>query len=203
MSDIPAPDTAEARELLQARIELLQRLAEARGEDAWIVGVTVRDVLAGRPSLPLDVDVAVRGDAEAFGRALAEEPRGAYVPLAAAHGTVRVVGDDGTTCDVSGVKGLTIEADLAQRDFTINAMAVGLADLGAGGAAHVIDPFGGLADLRAGVVRMVSDAPLASAPLRLLRAFRVSATPTALRPSAPPASCSSCWARRRPPHRSG
>ncbi len=168
--------TAEAHELLQERIELLQRLASSRREQAWIVGGTVRDLLAGRPSLPLDVDVAVRGDASALARSLADETSGAYVPLAAAFGTVRVVGKDGTTYDVSGTNGAPIEDDLGRRDFTINAMAVALPDMAAGGTAHVVDPFGGLRDLRERVVRMVSEAPLAADPLRLLRAFRFSAT---------------------------
>jgi putative nucleotidyltransferase with HDIG domain len=164
------------QERLQARIELLRRIAEERGEDAWLVGGTVRDVLAGRPSEPLDVDVAVSGEAEAFGRAVAEATRGAYVPLATEHGTVRVVGDDGATYDISAVRGATIADDLGQRDFTVNAMAVAVADMASGGTAHVVDPFGGLRDLRDRVVRMVAEAPLEADPLRLLRAFRFSAT---------------------------
>jgi putative nucleotidyltransferase with HDIG domain len=166
----------EARDRLQARIAEVHRLAEERGDEAWLVGGTVRDLLAGRPSLPLDIDLAVRGSAPPFSRALADLTRGAYVPLASAHDTVRVVGDDGTTYDVSGTGVRGIEEDLARRDFTINALAVALDDMAGGGAAHVLDPFDGLRDLREHVVRMVSEQPLASDPLRLLRAFRFSAT---------------------------
>lgn len=169
-------EAAEARELLHARIARLQGLADARGVELWLVGGTVRDLVTGSPRLPLDIDLAVRGDPEAFGRALAESTRGAYVPLAAAHGTVRVVGDDGTTYDVSSVKGPGIAADLAQRDFTINAMAAPLAALAAGAPMALVDPFGGIRDLASRTVRMVSATALEADPLRLLRAFRFAAT---------------------------
>ncbi|HEY3317894.1 MAG TPA: HD domain-containing protein [Coriobacteriia bacterium] len=168
--------TAEVPEGLRARVDLLRRLSAARGEEAWLVGGTVRELLAGRPSLPLDVDVAVRGDYQALARSLADETRGAYVALAPAHGTARVVGADGTTYDVSGTAGRSIEDDLARRDFTINAMAVPLAALSADGTAQVVDPFGGARDLGDRTVRMISEEPLAADPLRLLRAFRFSAT---------------------------
>jgi poly(A) polymerase len=169
-------EAADARDLLHLRIELLQRLTAERGEDAWLVGGTVRDLLSGGPSLPLDIDVAVRGDADGLARALADGTHGAYVPIAAAHGTIRVVGADHTTYDISSTGGRSIEDDLARRDFTINAMAVPLPAMAEGGTAHVIDPFGGLHDLRDHVVRMVSEETLAADPLRLLRAFRFSAT---------------------------
>src|ERR687889_181070 len=60
----------------------------------------------------------------------------------------------------------TDDADLAQRDFTINAMAEPLE----GGA--LIDPHHGRADLERRVVRMVSASSLAEDPLRSLRAIR-------------------------------
>jgi tRNA nucleotidyltransferase (CCA-adding enzyme) len=59
---------------------------------------------------------------------------------------------------------VTLEQDLLRRDFTINAMAQD-------GAGHLIDPYGGEADLRAGVLRHVSDA-FAEDPVRILRAAR-------------------------------
>jgi tRNA nucleotidyltransferase/poly(A) polymerase len=60
-----------------------------------------------------------------------------------------------------------IDADLATRDFTFNAVAVPVA----GGDPR--DPFGGLEDLEAGVVRAVSDEVFVADPLRLLRAVRL------------------------------
>jgi hypothetical protein len=65
------------------------------------------------------------------------------------------------------IHGSSIEADLATRDFTINAIAVPLA----GG--EPVDPHGGRADLEAGVLRAVSPDVFDADPLRLLRAVRL------------------------------
>ena len=73
--------------------------------------------------------------------------------------------------DVTGLRGESIDADLAQRDFTVNAIAVPLADPGA----EPIDPHGGAADLEAGLLRAVSDRSFAADPLRVLRAARLGA----------------------------
>ena len=172
---------------LAARVAPLARLAQQRGEDAYLVGGTVRDLLrqrepsseprdalAVRESLapsPADVDVALAGDAPAFGRALAEALHCAYVPLAEERGTVRVVAEDRTTYDITSFEG-TIADDLARRDFTVNAAALG--PLGADDA-QLIDPFGARADLQAGIVRAVSEGAFADDPLRTLRAFRFAA----------------------------
>ena len=64
---------------------------------------------------------------------------------------------------------VTLEQDLARRDFTINAMAVPLDQPGA-----LIDPFHGAADLQAGVLRHVS-AAFAEDPVRILRCARFAA----------------------------
>jgi tRNA nucleotidyltransferase (CCA-adding enzyme) len=62
-----------------------------------------------------------------------------------------------------------LEADLRRRDFTINAMAVPVA----GG--DLIDPFGGLADLSDGVLRVLHDGSFSDDPTRALRAARYAA----------------------------
>ena len=90
--------------------------------------------------------------------------------LSAEFGTWRAVAADGSwQVDVTALRGETIEADLAARDFTIGAVAVPLA----GG--EPIDPFGGLADLERGVLRVVGEHSFAADPLRLLRAARLAA----------------------------
>jgi tRNA nucleotidyltransferase (CCA-adding enzyme) len=63
-----------------------------------------------------------------------------------------------------------IEDDLARRDFTLNAMAVPLAEPG-----ELIDPHGGLDDLRAGVLRVLHDLSFMDDPTRALRAARYAA----------------------------
>jgi poly(A) polymerase len=71
--------------------------------------------------------------------------------------------------DVSQIEDLA--ADLARRDFTVDALASTVGEDGA--LAPVLDTSSGLEDLDAGVVRMVSAANLAEDPLRLLRAVRI------------------------------
>jgi tRNA nucleotidyltransferase/poly(A) polymerase len=134
------------------------------GEEAWVVGGAVRDELLGREGLDLDVACAAP---ERAARAYARRSGGAVFPLSAEHGGWRVALDGGRTVDFTPVRGGSIEADLATRDFTINAIAVPLA----GGEA--VDPLGGRADLEHGVLRAVSPEVFDADPLRLLRAVRL------------------------------
>ena len=151
------------------------------GEEMWIVGGTVRDALLERPVL--DVDVVVRGDPERAARAVARQVGGAVFPLSDAFGSWRAIDRaGGWFCDVSALQGESPEADLAQRDFTVNAMAVPLE----GG--DLIDPCGGLRDLRAGILRVLgvrdgSAAAYERDPLRPLRLVRL-ATELPLAPDA-------------------
>ena len=134
------------------------------GEDAWIVGGAVRDAVLGKPIV--DLDVACRDPKDAA-RRFANRFGGAPFPLSERHGAWRVVADGAEeTIDFTPLAG-GIDADLATRDFTFNAVAVPVA----GGEPH--DPFAGLDDLDAGVVRAVSDGIFVADPLRLLRAARL------------------------------
>jgi poly(A) polymerase len=141
-------------------------LAIARGALAgmpvWLVGGAVRDRLLGRPTA--DLDLVVAGDVEAAARTLARAARAAVFPLSEDFGAWRVVArGGGWQADLAPLLGETIEHDLAQRDFTVNAIAEPLA----GG--EPVDPTGGRADLAARRLRMVSDAAFVADPLRVLR----------------------------------
>jgi tRNA nucleotidyltransferase/poly(A) polymerase len=152
----------------------LARLARARGIDAWIVGGAPRDGLLGRPAL--DVDVAVSRDADALSQALEALGLGRAVEISEATPRVyRVAGR--LPVDLAEVEGGTIEADLARRDFTANAIAIDLAD------GRWIDPFGGAGDLAGRRLRLVRESNLAEDPLRAFRAARLYAT-HGLRPDA-------------------
>ena len=140
-------------------------LAGAEAE-TWLVGGVVRDALLGRPLV--DVDLAVAGDAEAVARRVARALGGPCFPLSDAFGAWRSLDSErAVACDVSPLQGETIEADLARRDFTINAVAVPLA----GG--EPIDPHGGLSDLEAGILRVLGAGAYAADPLRPLRLVRL------------------------------
>jgi tRNA nucleotidyltransferase (CCA-adding enzyme) len=148
-------------------------------EPAYLVGGAVRDLLRGDE--PKDVDIAVEGDARSVGRAVAER-LGSDAREYERFGTATVETPDSTynfattrqeTYDEPGalprVTPASLAEDLGRRDFAINAMAVGLTgdDLG-----HLYDPFGGLADMEAGVVRVLHERSFLDDPTRLLRALR-------------------------------
>ncbi len=143
-------------------------IAALRGEPAWLVGGSVRDELLGRPVT--DVDLAVAGDPERAARALAGEVSGPVFALSEAFGSWRVIDRrGGRVFDVSPLQGDTIEADLGERDFTINAMARPLE----GG--ELIDPHGGRADLNGRVLRVLGARAYDADPLRPLRLARFAA----------------------------
>jgi putative nucleotidyltransferase with HDIG domain len=148
-------------------VEATRRALEA-GDPAWIVGGAVRDALLGREVT--DLDLAVSGDPGATARAIAEATGEHAFELSAEYGTWRVVASgNGWQIDVTALRGAGIEADLAERDFTIGAVAVPLA----GG--DPIDPHAGLADLAEKSLRAVSGTSFTADPLRLLRAARLAA----------------------------
>jgi tRNA nucleotidyltransferase/poly(A) polymerase len=134
------------------------------GDEAWIVGGAVRDELLGRPVV--DLDVACR-EPERHARAFARRSSGAVFPLSTQHGGWRVALDGGRTVDFTPLQGGAIEPDLATRDFTINAIAVPLAD------GEPVDPHGGRGDLERRLLRAVSPGVFDADPLRLLRAVRL------------------------------
>ena len=152
----------------------------AGGKRAWIVGGCVRDMLLGREVSDWDVCTDAKPK-----ELLAIFPRA--IPTGIEHGTLTVV-MSGKHYEVTTLRGEgaytdgrrpdavhfvdDITADLARRDFTVNAIAVAPED------GNVIDPFDGRKDLRARVLRAVGD-PLArfgEDGLRVLRAARFVAT---------------------------
>jgi putative nucleotidyltransferase with HDIG domain len=146
----------------------LARRALADGEGVWIVGGAVRDAALGRDVV--DLDLAVAGDPAVVAKAIAREGGGYSFELSAEFATWRAVAADGSwQVDLTALRGETIEADLAERDFTVGAVAVPL------GGGEPIDPHGGLADLDERILRVVGERSFAADPLRLLRAARLAA----------------------------
>ncbi|HZW27143.1 MAG TPA: HD domain-containing protein [Trueperaceae bacterium] len=127
-----------------------------------LVGGAVRDALLGRE--PSDLDWLVP-DPRAACEAAARELGGSCFPLDETRGHWRAVAPGGgVTHDFAPLRG-EVEDDLTRRDLTVNALA-----LAASGG--VLDPTGGLDDLREGRVRMTSEAALRADPVRPLRAVR-------------------------------
>ncbi len=168
----------------------------------FLVGGYLRDSLLGRAGG--DLDLAVSCDPQVLARRLAKELGGSYVPLSPQRGVARIVFpaptlappdppdlldhagphsagiDEGIndalnqalTIDVAGFT--TIEDDLARRDFTVDAMALPLADWTSGQwRERVVDPYNGVQDLAEKRVRAVSSRVFRDDPGRLLRAVRL------------------------------
>ena len=135
--------------------------------DAYLVGGAVRDLIQGR--CPTDFDMAVLCDPESFARRLASKNGGHWVMIGKNQLRVHRVICGQHIIDISAIKGRNIISDLLARDFTVNALAC---DPSSG---HIIDCTGGLNDLRRKVIRMVPPANMLQDPVRLLRAYRLSA----------------------------
>jgi tRNA nucleotidyltransferase (CCA-adding enzyme) len=168
---------------LAARIEALPGFAEVSagaeraGLRAWVVGGAVRDSLLALDGGP-NLDVVVAGDPVALARELGGEVRvherfntaTAYLP----QGSIDIAMARTETYSRPGalpdVRPAGIEEDLARRDFTVNALAVALAE-----PATVIDRHGGRDDLRAGQLRVLHDRSFTDDPTRALRAARYAA----------------------------
>jgi poly(A) polymerase len=158
------------------------------GREAWLVGGAVRDRVLGRPLA--DLDVVLDGDPGEAARAIARAAKSAGTgaacfALSEEFGAWRVValadrrsqsmprmGHRSTIggswqVDVERMRGGSLQADLALRDFTVNAIAEPLH----GGAP--LDPLGGLADLRSGRLRCAGPNAFEDDPLRVLRLVRV------------------------------
>ncbi|MBI5208947.1 MAG: HD domain-containing protein [Elusimicrobia bacterium] len=158
-------------------VSILRRASKASPR-AFLVGGALRDLWLEREVSELDI--ACESPRKAA-MTLAGSLAAAFVTLDTAHGVYRVAFKHPRKgirhLDLVKLSDGGIMADLGQRDFTINAMAL---PLGAGLAASVgekdlIDPRGGLKDLRRGLVRTETAGTLEEDPLRILRAYRLAA----------------------------
>ena len=138
----------------------------------FLVGGAVRDAYLRRPIT--DIDIAVDGDAIGLARQAADWLVGDVYVMDRVRAVARVLvtrQGERIHLDFARFRGDTLEEDLRKRDFSMNAMAVDLrGDLG-----ELIDPLGGIADLRRKVLRCCSSQSLTDDPVRMLRAVRLSA----------------------------
>ncbi len=157
-----------------------REVARRRGEQAYLVGGVVRDLLLGRPNE--DVDLVVEGDGIAFAGALAERMGGTVHPHRPFL-TAVITLPSGRTVDVASartefyrtpaalpeVETSLIRQDLYRRDFTINALAVALSGERFG---TLVDFFGGRKDLANKEIRVLHSLSFIDDPTRAIRAVR-------------------------------
>ncbi len=161
----------------------ITEVADQLGLECYVVGGYVRDLFLERPSK--DIDVVVVGSGIRMAEALAERlGRGAHVAVFKNFGTAQLKWR-GTEVEFVGarkesythdsrkpiVEDGTLEDDQNRRDFTINALAVCLNQARLG---ELVDPFGGLEDLKEKTIRtpLDPDVTFSDDPLRMMRAIR-------------------------------
>lgn len=139
--------------------------------DIYLVGGAVRDLLTNR--LSSDFDFAVPSKGISLARSIANALKADFLALDEERDTGRVVitEEDGgfTYLDFATFRGATLEDDLLDRDFTINALALNLRNI------TISDPLGGANDIRAKVIRACSTHSFSNDPVRILRAVRQAA----------------------------
>jgi tRNA nucleotidyltransferase/poly(A) polymerase len=168
--------------LLQEIIQILQ----SHHLEVYLVGGAVRDMLLGREQI-VDLDFAVPGDGLAVARQVADSLNAAFYPLDVERRTGRVVLNIGAThlqpfdlaqdksashlgqsyLDFASLRGPDLLGDLADRDFTINAIAISLTE-----PFQLLDPLQGRRDLELGQIRAASTSAFSHDPIRVLRAIR-------------------------------
>lgn len=174
MPSLSTDNLAEALRRAYPELDAIHASSEA---PVYLVGGAVRDLLLRRGRS--DVDLVVLGDAAALaaelGAITVEHERFATAKLRLDGHRVDIATARAESYPQPGAlpeiePAIAIETDLARRDFTINAMAIPLQ-----GATSLIDPYGGRADLEAGVLRVLHPRSFVDDPTRTLRAARYAA----------------------------
>ncbi len=161
-------------------LKYINEVTAASGSRVYIVGGCLRDRLLGRSPGDIDLLVEVLAMPVPDWQAVTRRLNGTLVILDEGRGLYRLVvpaGGGKIQVDIDVVAEGTLAGNLKQRDFTINALALPLSGYLNGELKEdkVIDPLGGLADLRAGLIRACGPDIIDDDPLRALRAFRLAA----------------------------
>jgi len=165
----------------RALLEPLARLADESGLSIYAVGGCVRDWMLGRTTY--DIDVVCEGDPKPLALECARR-LGGTAEAFGQFGTLRVLSPSRLRFDFATSRRekypepaslpvvttpVPLTEDLSRRDFTVNAMALGLTGPDSG---RVVDPFGGREDLAAGRLRLLHGQSLRDDPTRAFRAAR-------------------------------
>lgn len=131
----------------------------------YLVGGSLRDCILNRPSS--DHDFAVPGNVRAFAEKVAAKLGVRVIEIGKEEKALyRIVSGD-KVLDFCPVHGKAIEDDLKKRDFTVNGLAFNLS------SERLIDPVGGLDDIRSSTIRLISEDAISADPVRMIRAFRL------------------------------
>ena len=167
----------------QRGVSLVQEIALHAGLNLYLTGGTIRDLVTGFPIR--DIDLSIQGNPLRLQKELEKagiSVEGADEDLRTLHllmpGNVRAELNmtRAESYDKPGkppaITPATINEDLRRRDFTVNAMAL---SLNPGSRGLLLDPFNGIADIEAKVLRVLHNYAFLDEPVRLIRATRLSA----------------------------
>ena len=132
---------------------------------SYLVGGYIRDIILGRVTEELDVDIVVPLNAIEIGKKIADNIESKFIILDKKREVVRIILNH-IDIDIANQVSSTIEGDLCSRDFSINSIAF-LFD-----KKCLVDPLNGLKDLEISLLRTHSENNLLNDPLRILRCFR-------------------------------
>jgi poly(A) polymerase len=165
-----SPATVELNDSITPELRRLLATLYTHVPTAYAVGGTPRDLLLGRA--PLDLDVVTSDDPHVAAERLAQALEASVFALDEERGHYRIALTEGAPVrEIDISQAADLAADLARRDFTIDAMAAPIQPDGSLG--DLIDSAGGVEDLESRTLRMVSRESLRDDPLRLLRAARL------------------------------
>ena len=163
-------------------MHLIGEEADRMGLECYVIGGWVRDLLLHRPSK--DIDVVVVGSGIELAEAVKKRIKGSHLSVFRTYGTAQVKRGDIEVEFVGArkesyrhesrnpiVENGTLEDDQKRRDFTINALAI---CLNANRYGELLDPFEGVRDMNAGIIRtpLNPDITFDDDPLRMMRAVR-------------------------------
>ena len=132
---------------------------------SYLVGGYIRDIILGRETEKVDVDIVVPLNAIEIGKTISDNIESKFIILDNKREVVRIVLNN-IYIDIANQVSSTIEGDLRSRDFSINSIAF-LLD-----KKCLLDPLNGLKDLELSMLRSHSEVNLLNDPLRILRCFR-------------------------------
>jgi len=167
----------------QRGVTLVQEIARHAGLNVYLTGGSIRDLVTGLPIR--DIDLSVQGNP----LKLQKELEKAGISIQGADEDLRILyllmpGNVRAELNMTRsevydkpgkaptVTSATINEDLRRRDFTVNAMAL---SLNPGSRGLLLDPFNGIADIEAKVLRILHNYAFLEDPIRLIRATRLAA----------------------------
>jgi len=167
----------------QSGVNLVQEIARRAGLNLYLTGGTIRDLITGFPIH--DIDLSIQGNP----LKLQKELEKASISVQGVDEDLRVLqllmpGNVRAELNMTraevydkpgkapAITSATINEDLRRRDFTVNAMAL---SLNPGSRGLLLDPFNGVADIEAKVLRILHNYAFLEEPVRLIRATRLSA----------------------------